>query len=404
MSISFEAVDPDGGEKASNASYKWLDTEKEICDALGGQNVNASGLLTHHKHILEVESLEKKHEEDREKLIKEIVKSAENNDILSKYSLDEDNIDALKDILDQINQLQNKRSTKEEKLREDNKKLREDNEKLLKISELPLPYNNHSSVVNIYTDRIREIQNEKEKAETEATEAKEQLKKIKKKLSEIKSTEAFADELKILEQGEEKVDEETPMEEIKQVIPNAMPNIRSRNEELVQSGKKKFEAAVQKIAAGKRGKKKLETAVQKIAAGKRGKKKLEAAVQKIAAGKRGKKKLETAVQKIAAGKRGKKKLEAAVQKIAAGKRGKKKLETAVQKIAAGKRGKKKLEAAVQKIPAVLKKNAAMAELPRLKQYVQDGSPPANVEAPAANAAEERETTVPNQFKKTTLKF
>jgi hypothetical protein len=168
VAISFEAVDPDGGEKASNASYKWLDTEKEICDALGGQNVNASALHDYHKHTLEIERIEKKHKEEQERLRKEIEEAVRNYGIPFDKSLnDEQNIDALKDILDKIRTVKNIESTKEEKLRKEVDTLKARNKELKKMSELPLPYNSHSSVVNIYTKEIKKAK-EEEKIAKEA--------------------------------------------------------------------------------------------------------------------------------------------------------------------------------------------------------------------------------------------
>jgi len=210
VAISFEAVDPDGGEKASNASYKWMNTEKEICDALGGQNVNASALHDYHKHTLEIERIEKKHKEEQERLRKEIEEAVRNSGITFNKSLnDEQNIDALKDILDRIRT--NKESTKEKALRDQVQTLKARNKELKKMSELPLPYNSHSSVVNIYTTEIKKAKEEEKIAKEAAKEAKaetitanDELKQVNKELADklikVKSLKEFNDKLEKMKQ------------------------------------------------------------------------------------------------------------------------------------------------------------------------------------------------------------
>ena len=212
VAISFEAVDPDGGEKASNASYKWLNTAKEICGALGGQNVNASALHDYHKHTLEIERIEKKHKEEQERLRKEIEEAVRNSGIPFNKSLnDEQNIDALKDILDKIRTVKNIESTKEEKLRKEVDTLKARNKELKKMSELPLPYNSHSSVVNIYTTEIKKAKEEQKAAVQAANEAKaetitanDQLEQVNKELADklikVKSLKEFNDKLEKMKQ------------------------------------------------------------------------------------------------------------------------------------------------------------------------------------------------------------
>ena len=249
VAISFEAVDPDGGEKASNASYKWLNTAKEICGALGGQNVNASALHDYHKHTLEIERIEKKHKEEQERLRKEIEEAVRNSGIPFNKSLnDEQNIDALKDILDKIRTVKNIESTKEEKLRKEVDTLKARNKELKKMSELPLPYNSHSSVVNIYTTEIKKAKEEQKAAVQAANEAKaetitanDQLKQVNKELADklikVKSLKEFNDKLEKMKQKHDQELYIAKNKKLKDLINKQRPKIKTAAKTRRNTGK-----------------------------------------------------------------------------------------------------------------------------------------------------------------------
>jgi hypothetical protein len=104
ISISFEALDPDGGEKASNGTFKWNVTKEQVLSALGLSkiSVSASALKDHRKEVLKLKKIKEQHENEMKKL------QAEMEAQLSKIDdseLDEavQKTDDLKDKLDLIN-------------------------------------------------------------------------------------------------------------------------------------------------------------------------------------------------------------------------------------------------------------------------------------------------------------
>lgn len=177
VSLSFEAVDPDGGEKASNATYTWIDTEDKILEVLGGQSVSANALIHHHRHQLEDQKLERDHEEVKARLFEEIKKSVTHSGM--QFNPDEENIDKLKDILDQINTAN---ETKTAELKKKIKHLEAAKKDLEKRVRIDLPYNNQS-VVNINV-AVKAAEEKAAIAEKKATASAEMVQKMKKKLSE----------------------------------------------------------------------------------------------------------------------------------------------------------------------------------------------------------------------------
>jgi hypothetical protein len=104
ISISFEALDPDGGEKASNGTFKWNVTKEQIRSAMGLSkiSVSASALKDHRKEILKLKKIKEQHKDEMKKLEDQM------NEQLSKIEDPEldaavRNEDGLKDKLDLIN-------------------------------------------------------------------------------------------------------------------------------------------------------------------------------------------------------------------------------------------------------------------------------------------------------------
>lgn len=75
VSISFEALDPDGGEKASNGTFKWNVTKEQILSRLGDRNsVSAAPLKDHRKEFLKLKKIKEQHKAQMKKLEDEMNK------------------------------------------------------------------------------------------------------------------------------------------------------------------------------------------------------------------------------------------------------------------------------------------------------------------------------------------
>lgn len=79
VSISFEALDPDGGEKASNGTFKWNVTKEQILSRLGDRNsVSAAPLKDHRKEFLKLKKIKEQHKAQMKKLEDEMNKELNN--------------------------------------------------------------------------------------------------------------------------------------------------------------------------------------------------------------------------------------------------------------------------------------------------------------------------------------
>ena len=132
VSISFEALDPDGGEKASNGTFKWNVTKEQILSRLGDRNsVSAAPLKDHRKEFLKLKKIKEQHKAQMKKLEDEMNKELDNIDD-AQLSRAVEQKDDLRDKLvaiqrhlnqnnsqeDEINSLRRQRDLAERKLTE----------------------------------------------------------------------------------------------------------------------------------------------------------------------------------------------------------------------------------------------------------------------------------------------
>jgi len=100
ISISFEALDPDGGEKASNGTFKWNVTKEQIRSTLD-LSVSAATLKDHRKEILKLKKMKEQQSDEMKKLEDQMnkqlseIKDSDLDDAVEKANDLKDKIDLI---------------------------------------------------------------------------------------------------------------------------------------------------------------------------------------------------------------------------------------------------------------------------------------------------------------------